>query len=252
MSSKIVWLLLHLLATQSFSFLISTSINKPSCVQLDASSPVVEINRKNNDSLAIQIERVSSRNRVLDVQVFRGFSISASEFIHKQRSELNVTISEKDAISQLTPSYDDDGKELDSIGDPVTQFTALACHRTDNRFSSQEEYTRGVVIGAVDAKIRRSPSSLPSLGDPGILVDELLWPHVSLKNLSVDKDFRRMGVASALVRAVKVFAIEEKMTAVILEVEHANTGAVNLYEKEGFVFVDEEETIGGKMILVLE
>ncbi len=245
-SSKILWLVtLHLLQAQFFSFFVTTPIIKSSYLLLDDSTSTNEINKK--DDYDISIERVSTRARVLDVRVFRGFSISAPEYIKRQTLELNFTILEEDAIKQLTSSYDNNGKELDFIGHPVVQYIAVAYQQRDYEFSAEQECTNGV-IGAVDAKIQWSPSSSLSTGQLG----RLPWPHVSLKNLNVHENFRRMGVASALVGAVQVFAREEGMRAVILEVDCENTGAVSLYKKEGFVFIDESEKISGKMILVLE
>lgn len=55
-------------------------------------------------------------------------------------------------------------------------------------------------------------------------------------NVAVAPEFRRNGMADALIKKF-IEAVREKETQVIfLEVRTSNLGAINLYEKNGFVF----------------
>ena len=55
-------------------------------------------------------------------------------------------------------------------------------------------------------------------------------------NVAVAPEFRRKGIADALIKKF-IEAVRQKETQVIfLEVRTSNLGAINLYEKNGFVF----------------
>ena len=59
----------------------------------------------------IEYERVSSRQRILDLLVFRGFSISANEYISQQLQMNNIVLSYQDAVLHLTSAFDDEGRD---------------------------------------------------------------------------------------------------------------------------------------------
>lgn len=63
-----------------------------------------------------------------------------------------------------------------------------------------------------------------------ILADE---GHIT--NVAVAKDFRRKGIADALVEDFIQLAKQKKLVFVTLEVRESNYGAISLYEKKGFV-----------------
>ena len=190
----------------------------------------------------ISIERISSRNRILDGRVFRGFSISASEYKQKMCIEKNITISEEEAVHDLTLSYDDDGKDTTLCGSPVMQFVAVVSHDKLQNYPSIHKRTNGV-IAVIDAQIKQKNKMG---GDQEM---NLPWPHVSLKNLNVHEDFRRRGIASALVQEVRKFTRDEDIHWIVLEVEYSNYNAITLYQKEGFEFLGGEEGIvGGRMV----
>ena len=58
-----------------------------------------------------------------------------------------------------------------------------------------------------------------------------LW----IADLAVDENCRRMGVAGQLMEAIKATAREEGIDRIQLNVNALNSGAISLYEKQGFV-----------------
>lgn len=61
---------------------------------------------------------------------------------------------------------------------------------------------------------------------------ELLW----VTNLAVDKEYRRRGIGSALVRHARQWAREQGLLGVLVEAATKNYPAVHFYEKLGFRF----------------
>ena len=55
-----------------------------------------------------------------------------------------------------------------------------------------------------------------------------------ISNVAVAPDYRRQGVASALIRALLARAAERKLSFVTLEVRESNAPAIALYEGFGF------------------
>jgi ribosomal protein S18 acetylase RimI-like enzyme len=223
-------------------------------------------NQSNEDnhrsSCFVMMERVSNRSRALDVKVFRGFSIPVSEYIQKQLIEHNLVMTEKECEQILTSSYDDYGQDTSIVGEPLVQFVAVVSYNqtstgdgillSQNSSSSpsiDHEPTNGVV-GVINAQIKRKENgiSVNSAKNNNKNHKDIPWPHVSLKNLNVHTEFRRKGIASALVQQVKQYAEKEAINAIVLEVECDNDSAVRLYLKEGFKNVT---TSGGDMIYYL-
>lgn len=62
-----------------------------------------------------------------------------------------------------------------------------------------------------------------------------------ISNVAVDADFRRRGVADALIAALIARCEELKLVFVTLEVRRSNAPAIALYEKHGFVTVGERK-----------
>jgi len=62
-------------------------------------------------------------------------------------------------------------------------------------------------------------------------------PEFHLLNLGVHPDFRRMGLARDILKAVFSAGESRKCGTVVLEVRHDNAEAIRLYEKLGFVKV---------------
>ncbi len=218
---------------------------------------------KHNTSSFVTIERVSNRSRALDVKVFRGFSIPASEYIQKQLIEHNQVMTEQECIHILTSSYDDYGQDMSILGEPLVQFVAVVSYNQtitgDGIFLSRNtstlspssiahERTNGVV-GVINAQIKRNVGSVDAtIKNKYNNNNDIPWPHVSLKNLNVQTDFRLQGLASTLVNEVKQYAEKEAINAIVLEVECDNYGAVHLYLKEGFKFVQNVSDFGGIMV----
>lgn len=207
----------------------------------------------------IKYERISSRTRILDLYVFRGFSISANEYILQQQGqnsedtkEQHHILSHEDAVLHLTSTFDAEGRDrkLEEYAknsgrafDHVVNFVAIV-EQDDNVYESSLnsiiDRTNGV-IASISAQIKRQSS----------ISDDMLLPHVSLKNLNVHTNFRRQGIASALVQMVKEYTKEANISSIVLEVDPSNYGAIRLYEKEGFEELDDEFGTNGKMFFNL-
>ena len=130
--------------------------------------------------IPFQTERVKTKERVLDVHVFRRWSISVEQFVSQ-----NPTRNEMEAFKVLS--------ERLQVDNPV-QFVAICKDPTETRFV----HTHGVV-GSVDAAV------YPKDHD-----------KIHLKNLRVDERVRRQGIASALIQEVIEYAFPR---TVILETE---------------------------------
>ena len=58
-----------------------------------------------------------------------------------------------------------------------------------------------------------------------------------ITNIAVDEEYRRLGIAAQLLRVLKAEAVRRGATTMFLEVRVSNSGAIALYEKEGFATV---------------
>ena len=58
--------------------------------------------------------------------------------------------------------------------------------------------------------------------------------EVYISNVAVREEFRKRGIASALIDAMNSYCIDNNAEFITLEVRVSNTPAVNLYEKSGF------------------
>jgi len=82
----------------------------------------------------------------------------------------------------------------------------------------------GNVVGAITYSITQMKSN-------SIIPFNCLW----IADLAVDENCRRMGVAGKLMEAIKATAREEGIDRIQLNVNALNSGAISLYEKQGFV-----------------
>jgi len=156
--------------------------------------------------VTFRTERVTTIERVLDVHIFRRWSISVDQYMSK-----NPIASRKEAWETLT--------ERLRVDDPSVQFVAVIddaddedVRNDDTRFAE----THGIV-GAVD---------VTSTSDT----------NVYLKNLMVDDRVRRRGIASALIRDVIEYA-SPKTVVLTTEDQHS------LYAFHGFQLQEDGMTM---------
>ena len=230
-----------------------------------------------NDKIAapsFSIERVSTLSRALDVSVFRGWSMTAEEWIEKRRNEqqrmgqqplpdsrTSMICTHDEAMRELMIGYDESGVNQLTFGTerPVT-FCAIG-HGSEGGIGTTEDDKGWMIrtnfaVGSVDCQVKTkqdkfsmrffeikltggedSDGSAPDWEEGNSCEHLIPFPHVCLKNLRVDERMRGRGVGLALVRAVKAYALEMGVPAIVLDVEPSNVSAVNLYRREGFEFV---------------
>ena len=68
----------------------------------------------------------------------------------------------------------------------------------------------------------------------GIASVYLIAGEAEIMNVAVLPEYRRKGVADALMSAIFSIALQNRCTAATLEVADGNVGAIALYEKHGF------------------
>ena len=66
-------------------------------------------------------------------------------------------------------------------------------------------------------------------------------PEGEITNVATHPDFRRRGLASALLEALKREAAERGIESIFLEVRRSNTAARELYQKQGFEVIGERK-----------
>lgn len=66
-------------------------------------------------------------------------------------------------------------------------------------------------------------------------------PEGEITNVATHPDFRRRGLASALLEALKKEASERGIESIFLEVRRSNTAARELYQKQGFEVIGERK-----------
>lgn len=70
----------------------------------------------------------------------------------------------------------------------------------------------------------------------GYIGGRTLAGETEIFNVAVLPEFRRKGIAKALIEKFIEAAREKETEVIFLEVRTSNLGAINLYEKAGFVF----------------
>ena len=117
-------------------------------------------------------------------------------------------------IVPLEPRHIKEIARLEDLcfSEPWSEEGKLEAYRLGTRFFVAEE--AGSLIGYIGVK---------AVIDEGYIT-----------NIAVFPQYRRKGVASALLNKVFAFAKEKRLSFVSLEVRPSNTAAVSLYEKAGF------------------
>ena len=72
----------------------------------------------------------------------------------------------------------------------------------------------------------------------GHAITSIVFEIAELQRISVTPQWRRRGVAAALLAAVRDEAIRQGAERLLLEVRETNTGALAFYERAGFVEID--------------
>jgi len=200
------------------------------------------------------IERVITKKRSLDVKIFRGFTISPAEYISEKCIDGDLTnLTETDAIDILMPGHDDYGNYINHVSPHprAAQFAAIHHHdvglEEDALLSKRFDRQNGV-MGVVSAQIRFQDSAMivsPETIANITSLDVVLPQHVYLANMRVDDQMRRKGVGSALLNAVVEYArAESGPQMVLLSVENDNSGAIEMYKRGGFQYLDKNEEFG--------
>ncbi|MCR5528991.1 MAG: ribosomal protein S18-alanine N-acetyltransferase [Saccharofermentans sp.] len=70
--------------------------------------------------------------------------------------------------------------------------------------------------------------------------------EAEIGNICVSSSYRRRGFASALLTELEKELKSSGVTVIFLEVESTNTGAIALYEREGFVMYNERKDYYGQ------
>ncbi|KAL3783785.1 hypothetical protein HJC23_000374 [Cyclotella cryptica] len=264
----------------SSSLFLGGEENLESTVSWSCHSPASEsIASGDNGAEPYRIEMVNTKRRLLDVKVFRGFSMTPEEFIwkrnhpignestHNRRScEIREAISEDDAINLLMPDYDELGRYMKFRSDQTNYeqevyFVAVYCSCNGAEANAKIdlksfERTNGVV-GVVSAQQRNclSVTEDSSIYDTDQQASnlEVPFPHIYLANMNVHQSFRRMGIGRALLSSVtdyaKTFSHDKHIqmrTAlpIVLSVDNDNNGAVTTYEKFGFEYIGKNNIFG--------
>ncbi len=127
----------------------------------------------------ITIERVSTKQRALDVFVYRGFQMSCEEYIKKQQQRQqqvevqanndNVIITEEEALNVLMKGYDDNGDYINHASPHDRQVYFAAIYNADkykkggdNQDYGSYEYDeldkifarQNGIVGVVSAQVR--------------------------------------------------------------------------------------------------
>ena len=246
----IATMMLSLAAT---GFTATTPFNARNDVPDPATSPRLRV------AADYYIEESDTKQRALDVQVFRGLSSSAGEHRSEQR-RLGNDISEQEAVDLLMEKYDESGRYVAYRvpgHEPQTYFVALYKYNTDTEISREDAFSRqNGIVGVVSAQLRRRlPLIVGTEPAPTALWDSVMLPspHVYVANMSVEIIMRRKGVASELLGAIRKYAsdwsdhVGEKIP-LVLTVDNGNDGAIRLYEKAGFQYMGKNDD-SGTMIL---
>lgn len=209
------------------------------------------------------IEKVSTKARALDVKVFRGLSMSAAEYISEQHN-IGIEVSETMAIDHLMQNYDESGHYVMKSNnnylpqcDPEDYFIALY-NGTDTLCNLSMARQNGLA-GVVRIQLKRQPPLIvgPSPdGTPSILVlsPSIAIPstHLYIANMRVGDKMQRRGIGMALLSSIKEYVStlgEDRNIPLVLSVDSDNFGAIQLYEKFGFEYL-ERNSDWGTMILL--
>ncbi len=81
-----------------------------------------------------------------------------------------------------------------------------------------------------------------SIGEPvGYCGIHTVLDEGDITNIAVLPDYRKSGIASALLEGIIEYALSENISFITLEVRESNINAIKLYEKFGFELVGERK-----------
>ena len=205
------------------------------------------------DGVGYSIEQVSSRDRALDIWVFRNWSPPLADYLAQNPEYAS---NPEEALRRLTPFHNDQGRKIVLSGGEFVHFVACRT-RGENREQQQQQQqqqegdrgvdisqrTRGVVAHVDVHRKESAPSSGQTMEVDATDGDVIL----EMKNLLVDENYRRQGIARALVEAVQKHAAQQcdntaTSATVYLHVELDNDAAIPLYLSLGFEFDAKEES----------
>lgn len=197
------------------------------------------------------IEKVSTKERALDVRIFRGFSISPAEFILKKHHENaeKVPLSEAEVIDHLMPGYDAASNEINHVSphEREVYFAAVLSNQYDEeeKLLYQDFARQNGVMGVVRTQVRHQ-DSVVCLEDMLSSNSNLCQPpHVYLSNLRIDDSMRRRGLGTALLSAVTSYCRAiEGVNLILLSVDNDNEGAIDAYKKCGYRYVTRNDVFG--------
>lgn len=187
------------------------------------------------------IEKVASKQRALDVKVFRQFSIPVEQYIVDYFEKNNILLTESEALDRLMPGFNDNGEYQKHVGpgEREVQFAAI-CDEHNSTLNERYSMTNGV-MGVVCAQIRCRNNNSSDVVTNHLSSSRVLPPHVYLANLRVDEMMRRKGIGTSLMKAVEEYASSNNINTIILSVDHDNHGAIQMYQRHGFEHVEENE-----------
>lgn len=85
---------------------------------------------------------------------------------------------------------------------------------------------RGCIIGNYDCFVSLKDSKII-----GYLISKIISPDTHILNLTVDKDYRNLGIASQFINLIISQSILYDSKAIFLETRKTNYKAINLYRK---------------------
>ena len=172
------------------------------------------------------------------VQSFAAVSIIVGTMISINNLTGNrvYVYTEAEAINRLMVDFVSMVKAGDDVG-----FIARLSSSSTNQY---DKYTgTNGVVGAIDCQLRNSQMTDISYCSSKKYGN--LPPHFHMKNMLVDDGMRRQGVGSQLIQYVETFAKTNTDAKLLtLEVDESNVGAVNLYQRFGFIITNTNSSSG--------
>jgi ribosomal protein S18 acetylase RimI-like enzyme len=206
------------------------------------------------------IEKVSTKARALDIKVFRGFSMSATEYILEQQN-IGNEISETMAIDHLMKNYNEHGQYIMKNNELLLyerEDYFIALYNGTDTVCGLSMARQNGLAGLVSAQLRRQAPPIvgPSQdGTPSILVLSSSIPipssHLYVANMRVVDNMQRRGIGMALLSSIRdyVNTLGEENIPLVLSVDSDNVNAIRLYENFGFEYL-ERNSDWGTMILI--
>jgi len=125
--------------------------------------------------------------------------------------------------------------EWEAISPPWTHGALLnEIYREDSFFALAVTSETGFAERSVTGMAGTQSGEQKSYAIHGFVILRCLADEGELLQIAVDKAFRRRGVADALMDATLLYASENLLKPVFLEVRKSNEAAIMLYKKHGF------------------